>query len=63
MHQCVHVCGDESIVDEKIFVDAERRVTAFEVTGSVVGDPVAQCQILRARRCADRISLDEAELL
>lgn len=63
MHQGVNFGSDESIVDEKIFVDAERRVTAFEVADAIVGDSVAQCQILRARRSADRISLDEAELL
>lgn len=63
MHQRVNFGSDEPIVDEKIFVDAECRVSAFQVTGPIVGDSVAQCQILRARRSADRISLDESELL
>ena len=63
MHQGVNFGSDESIVDEKIFVDAELRVAAFKIAGPIVCDSVAQCQILRARRSANRISLNEAELL
>ena len=63
MHQRVHLGGDEAIVDEEIFVDAERRVTALEVSSPIVRDAVAQRQVLRACRRADRIGLDEAEFL
>ena len=63
MHQGVNFGSDESIVDEKILVDAEGSVATLEITGPIVGDSVAQCQILRARRSANRVSLNEAELL
>ena len=63
MHQRVHLVGDETVVDEEVFVNVERRVTALEVSGAIVLDAVAQRQVLRARRRADRVGLDEAEFL
>ena len=54
---------DEPVVDEKILVHVERRVAAFEIAGPIVGDAMAQRQILCARRSPDGISLDEAELV
>ena len=51
----------EAVVDEGVFLDAERRVAAFEVAGAVALDAVAQRQVLRARRGADRVGLHEAE--
>ena len=63
MHQRVNLGSDEAIVDKKILMHAKRRVAAFEVSGPIVGNPVAQRQILRARRSPDGISLDEAELV
>lgn len=45
-----------------IFLDAERRVAAFQVAGAVVLDAMPQRQILSARGRADRIGLYETEL-
>jgi hypothetical protein len=51
----------ESIVDEEVLFDLEPRVTALELACPVVDHPVAQRQVLRARRCADRVGLHEPE--
>ena len=63
MHQ--RQCGGaaEAVVDEDVLVDVEPRVAPLEVASAVAGNPVTQDQVLRARRRADRIGLDEAELV
>ena len=61
MHQGEHGARHEAVVDEHVLLDAERRVAALEVAGTVALDAVAQRQILRARRRADRVGLHEAQ--
>ena len=61
MHQRMDGACHEAVGDEEILLDAERRVAAFEIAGTVVLDAVAQRQVLRARRRADRIGLHEAQ--
>ena len=51
----------ESVIDEEIFLDPERRIRAVEVARPVIGDAVTQREILRARRCTNRVGLHEAE--
>jgi hypothetical protein len=61
MHQAEDPVGDETVVDEEIFVDIESRVLALEIASAIVRDPVAEYQILRASRGANRIRLHEAD--
>jgi hypothetical protein len=63
MHQREMPSRQEAVVDEGVFLDLQLRVAALEVAGAVAGDAVAQDQVLRARRRADRVGLDEAELV
>ena len=44
-----------------VFLDAERRIAAFQVARPVAADAMPQRQVLGARRRADRIGLDETE--
>ena len=44
-----------------IFLDAERGVAALQVARPIAADAVPQRQVLRPRRRADRIRLDESE--
>ena len=57
----MQLARDEAVVDEEVLFDAQLRVGAFEIAGPVVDDAMAQRQVLRARRRADRIGLDETE--
>jgi len=52
-----------AIVDEEIFLDVERLITAFQITGAVIINTVPQYQILRACRSPNRIGLQEAHSL
>ena len=61
MHQCLYRVRHETVVDEEILLDAELRVTAFEVAGTVVLDSMAQNQILSAGGRADRVGLHKAQ--
>ena len=61
MHQGMYRAGDEAIVDEEVFLDAELGVATFEVAGSVIFDAMAQDEILRASGRANRIGLHEAK--
>ena len=45
----------------RLVFDAERRVSALEVAGSIALDAVAQGQVLRTRRGANRVGLHEAQ--
>jgi hypothetical protein len=51
----------EAIVDEEVFFQRQPRVAALQLAGAVVAHAVAQDQVLRARRCAQRIGLHEAQ--
>jgi hypothetical protein len=42
MHEGLNLCGHETVVDEKVFVDAELGVTTFQITS-----PVAARSVLR----------------
>ena len=61
MHQRLDGARHEAVVDEEVLLDAELRVAAFEVAGTVVLDAMAQHQILSARRRADRVGLHKAQ--
>jgi hypothetical protein len=63
VHQDLRSARQKAIVDEEILLDAEPRVATLEVSGAIVPDPMAQDQILRARRGADRVGLDKTEPL
>ena len=61
MHQRVKRSRDEPVIDEDVFLDAERRVQPFEVARSIAGDARPERQILRPRRRANRIGLNESK--
>src|SRR4029453_13641771 len=63
VHQRPYLLGDEPLVDEKVFLDAEPRVSPLEVSGAVVADAMPQRQVLRPRRRADWIGLNESQLV
>ena len=63
VHQRVNGARHEAVVDEVVLLDVELRITPLEVTGAVVGNTVAQRQVLCPRRRANRVGLDEAELV
>jgi len=63
---CIRWCvarGTQTVVDEEVFLDRQLRIEAFEITGTVAGDAVAQRQVLRPCRRTDRVGLHEAEAL
>jgi len=61
VHQRFDGARHEAVVDEHIFVNAQRREAPLEVAGAVRLDAMAQRQVLRSRRRANRVGLDEAE--
>ena len=61
VHQRRDVSGDEAVVDEDVFLDAERRIQPLEIAGAVVDGAMTQRQVLRARRRADGIRLHESQ--
>src|SRR6185295_4786000 len=61
MHQRLYRARDEAVVDEEVFLDIERGVSAFQIAGPVILDAMSERQVLRARRRADRVGLYEAE--
>src|SRR5262249_10517558 len=63
VHQRMERAGDESVVDEEVFLDAEVVVAALQIAGTIILDPVSQCQVLRARRRTNRVGLHEAQFL
>ena len=63
MHQRVHRARHEAVVDEEVLFDGQPGIAPLEVAGAVVAHAVAQRQVLRARRRADRVGLHEAEAL
>ena len=62
MHQRQVLPRQEAVVDEAVLLDREPGVAALEVAGAIAGDAMAQRQVLGARRRADRVGLDEAQL-
>jgi hypothetical protein len=63
VHQRQVAARQEAVVDEAVLLDGQARVATLEVAGTVAGDAVTQRQVLGPRRRADRVGLDEAELL
>jgi hypothetical protein len=63
VHQRVVRARQESVVDERVLLDGQRRVQPFEIAGAITGNTVAQCQILRTRGRANRIRLYESQRL
>jgi len=63
VHQRLRGARQEAVVDEEVFFDPEARVTPLQVARAVTFHAVAQRQVLRARRGADRVGLHEAELV
>ena len=63
MHERVSGAWNEAVVDEEILLDVQRGVAAIEVSCTITGDAMAQREVLRTCRRADRIGLHEAETL
>src|SRR2546426_8844790 len=61
VHEGLHGAGHEAVVHEEVLVHVESRIATLEVTGAVGGDPMAQREVLRARRCPDGVGLYETE--
>ena len=62
VHERLERPGHEPIVDEELFLDIQALVAALEVPDAVVLHPVAEDQVLGARRRADRVGLHESQL-
>ncbi len=63
VHQRQVPAGQKAVVDQAVLVDRQARVAAFQVAGAVVLDAVAQRQVLRPGRRADRVCLHKAQAL
>ena len=63
MHQGEVPARKEAVVDEAVLLDGEARIAPLQIAGAIALDAMAQGQVLRASRGADRIGLDEAELV
>src|ERR1035437_8427944 len=63
MHERLYRPGHNAVYDEKVLLDAEPRVQAFEIAGPVVFDAMAQHQVLSARWSTNGIGLYEAPLV
>ena len=63
MHQRLQRSCDIAVVDKEILFDIERRVAAFEITGTIIFNAMPQDQILRAGGSTNRIGLHEAHAL
>ncbi len=61
MHECMDGACHESIVDENVLLELERRVAPFQVASPVAHNPMPQRQVLRAGRGPYRVRLHEAE--
>src|SRR5579872_2609761 len=61
MHQREDLTRHEAVVDEEVFLDAERSIAALEIAGSVVLHAMPQREILGPRRRPDRIGLHETQ--
>jgi len=61
MHQRLYRTGHEAVIDEEVLLDAELRVAAVQVVGTVILDAMAQHQVLSSRRSADGVGLHKAQ--
>ena len=61
MHQRQQAARHEAVVDEAVLLDVQPRIAALEIARAIALDAMAQRQVLRARRRADRVGLHEAE--
>ena len=59
----VQPARDEAVVDENVFLHVQRAIEPLEIASGVPADAVAQDEVLRPRRRADRIGLDETEAI
>src|SRR5205807_3245790 len=57
MHKRLKFPRDESVIDEKVFLDAELRVSTFQVACAVVLHAMTQDEILSPGGCANRVGL------
>jgi hypothetical protein len=55
--------GQKAVDEEVVFFEVERFVLGLEVAGVVVDDAMPEDEVLRSRRRANRVCLDEAEAL
>ena len=62
VHQRAVGTRQEAIVDEEILFQRQARIASLQIAGPIGGDPVAQDQILGARRRPDRVRLHEPQL-
>src|SRR5215469_9727035 len=63
MHQRLEFVRDETIVDEKIFFDAEFYIATLQIACAVVANAMPQDQVLRPRWCANRVGLHESQVV
>ena len=63
VHQRRGRARQEAVVDEEVLLHRQPRVAALQLAGTVVAHAVAQDQVLRARRRAQRVGLHEAQAL
>src|SRR5262249_51549523 len=63
MHQLLNGTGDKSVVDEEILVHVQFGVATFQIPGAIIRYAMAQNQILRPSRRANRVGLHKAEFL
>ena len=61
MHQCLVRARQEAVVDEEILFQRQARIAPLQLTGPVADHAMAQGQVLRTRRGADRVRLHETE--
>ncbi len=61
VHQRLQRAGHEAIVHEDVLVHVESAIEPFEIAGAITDHPVAERQILGARRRTDRIGLYEGQ--
>src|ERR1044072_1364230 len=57
MHQRLQRTCYIPVVDEEVLFDVELWIETFQITRMIIFPSMAQRQVLRARRSADRISL------
>ena len=59
MHQRLQFARNESVVDEKVFLNSEFAIAQFKIAGMVILHTMPQDQVLCSRRRTDRIRLHE----
>ena len=61
VHERLGNSRQEAVVDKKVFFDVQDRIAPLQVARAVAFDPVAQGQVLRSRRGANRVRLHKTE--